>query len=67
LFVRDGHLLMARDLFIDSDVPIPPPERRDGTISCRLAVGHQHFFVTYAQKRADQSYMYGVVAGDLLP
>ena len=67
LFVRDGRLLMARDLFVDFDMPVPPPDRRDGTILCRLAVGHEHFFVTYAQQRGDQSYTYGVVAGDVLP
>ena len=67
LFLRDGRLLMARDLFVDFDMPVPPPDRRDGTILCRLAVGHDHFFVTYAQKRGDQSYTYGVVAGDVLP
>jgi len=66
LFVRGGHLLMARDLFVDFDMPVPPPDRRDGTIVCRLAVGHEHFFVTYEQQRGDQSYTYGVVAGDAL-
>ena len=66
LFVRGGHLLMARDLFVDFDMPVPPPDRRDGTISCRLAVGHEHFFVTYEQQRGDQSYTYGVAAGDAL-
>jgi len=66
LFVREGHLLMARDLFIDFDMPVAPPDRRDGTVVCQLAVGHEHFFVTYAQQRADQSYTYGVVAGDVL-
>jgi hypothetical protein len=67
LFVREGHLLMARDLFVDFDMPVPPPDRREGTIVCRMAVGHEHFFVIYEQQRRDQSYTYGVVAGDLLP
>jgi serine/threonine protein kinase len=70
LFVREGRLLMARDLFVDFDMPVPPPHRRDGAISCRLAVGHKHFFVMYTQQRRDQKYdskyTYGLVAGDAL-
>jgi hypothetical protein len=66
LFVRDGHLLIARDLLVDFDLPVPPPHRRDGTIVCRLALGHEHFFVTYAQQRGDRSCTYGVVAGNVL-
>jgi len=66
LFVREGHLLMARDLLVDFDMPVPPPGRREGTIVCRLAVGQKHFFVTYEQQRSDQN-TYGVVAGTALP
>jgi serine/threonine protein kinase len=66
LFVREGHLLMARDLLVDFDMPVPPPGRREGTIVCRLAVGQKHFFVTYEQQRGDQN-TYGVVAGTALP
>ena len=66
LFVRDGHLLMARDLFVDFDMPVPRPDRREGTIVCRMAAGHAHFFVTYAQRRGETC-TYVLVAGDLLP